>query len=121
MIFAGMRVDKRVFNKESLLRITAVTSADGNIMMESLIDMRRLSRSSPKVITRNLVSMELWNRYIPIMMYPSNVMTYELKKKEPNLVGRQIEIPDTVEIPEINNDPSAGGSKASNDRKSFLE
>jgi hypothetical protein len=117
MIFTDMRVDERVFTKESLLKITAVTPAEGNAMMESLMDMRQLSRSSPKVITRNLNSMELWNRYIPILTYPSTVLTYELKPKDPNPVERQIEVPDTVQVPHINNDPSKGGSKGSNRKR----
>jgi hypothetical protein len=117
MIFAGMRVDERVFTKDSLLGITAVSPADGLVMLESLTDMRRLSRSSPKVITRNLNNMELWNRYIPIMTYPSNVMTYELKKKDPNIVGGQNATHDTVEPTESNNDLNAGDSRSANRKR----
>jgi hypothetical protein len=66
LILTGMRVDEKVFNKESLTNISAISTIEGEALLASLIDLRRLYKSSPRVISRNLMNMELWNRYIPL-------------------------------------------------------
>jgi hypothetical protein len=109
---AGMQLDDIFFTKESLLKLTALSNDESIAMQESLRDMRKLSQLSPSVISRNMDSMELWNRYLPILTYPACVLIQDSKMRGQNLVGIQFAIPPTFQVPAINNDPSVAGSQA---------